>query len=1330
MKKSNIKNKNDGLEKEARMHSTRYWKLRTFLLLCVISVTSLCAIMALIYGQTTTTIVVDSVSDVKIGETAWVNITAENLSTDVGAIGFNITYDPSVLRLSSESPNITRGTGEDLSSTSNWGNGWIKISDMSSPASPTAPVLCRIKLESVANDGSTSFINLSVMEDGFIDEIGNPISYTTKNGTFTTLDEVPPAITFDVSEGAKIAGPDISVNATLYDLSGINASSIAVKINDSSITDYSLITNATTTIVNIHPTISGLPAAKKITVSASDNSSQHNQASNSVNVTVVKSGFTIVHPVSDAIINEPRPEIKVYYTQVNTSTIKMLLNGSQVAPTIDDTNKTVTYTPDFDLPDKSHTVKVEGNSSLTGELVSKEWNFTVDTTPPEILYFSVSDSDGDGDGFNESGEELTIAWNISDTHFDYIVVNDSTHNVTKYLSNSSINNWSSVYGNQEVTFKAVDKAGNSNETTFHVYNNYVAYVTTTKSLSFGGIDLNKTAVMDLMNLSVSRVEFFGGRQIAAPTVSSINRTFITGGTLPLDTTVVVDNNANATITNTYDSLTVYNPGTNLNFTITAPSVNRANVVLVQANSSRVDEFIDGKPLNLTTFKDLLTDIKDNKTEYVGDVYFFGPQGYAKIRIKADGTFEKKGTGGAITVYTNNITKTLEVNEVNLSQGFSAPYLANNPINLSSGEYELVAFSMDEERVGLVATMPLIVVNSTETGTVSPTSKTVQKGQSLSVSFTDADHTAAILVRNVAYGIDVELNVSADNLYIGRLDFTSAGAASQTSKKLSYTRDGKTYNLSVSFPEGYAAVGVSSGNSTSINTSSLVPDDYILYTFSEKDMKLEAIGRHDITIIPPSLTIFNVTIRTTSHSADISWETNKNATCSIDYGKTPTYGMHKAVPTNLRSHSITLENLDAGVTYYYKIHAVNTINASDIFDYLGNFTTNSTHTELIVNQTNISINATETADIEIQANLSTNTNGSVNITVSQNATNVNASAIAVAGEGVVKYYSIDVSQSIQNNLSYAIIKLYYTIGELDKNGDGDADDVGDIDESKLKLYWYDAGNDTWKELRTGLDLSSIGGPIVYELTLNTADAKGYAGYFLYNTSHFSVYGLGGTIISAAPTPTPYYRAPRGGAAVAPRINVPVDPTTGVATSTTTLTVDGATLTIPEGTIVKDAEGNPLSTSITMLYTPATAERIGAIAAYDFGPGGTTFSPPIDLVVAYDPADIPAGYSESDLVIKMYDGTAWIDLPTTVDTVAHTATAKVSHFTIFALFAAPPVAPPPTPTPTPSPTIPAVTPTPTPTPPVVPPKIPWALIIGIVIAVLVIGVVAYYFYTKKT
>jgi len=220
------------------------------------------------------------------------------------------------------------------------------------------------------------------------------------------------------------------------------------------------------------------------------------------------------------------------------------------------------------------------------------------------------------------------------------------------------------------------------------------------------------------------------------------------------------------------------------------------------------------------------------------------------------------------------------------------------------------------------------------------------------------------------------------------------------------------------------------------------------------------------------------------------------------------------------------------------------------------------------------------------------------------------------------------------------------------------------------------------------------------------------------------------LKPTPTPTPTYRRGGGGAApAAPVMNVPVDPTTGAVTETTTLTVEKATLTIPAGIIVKDAAGNPLATSITTMHTPSTAKTVGAIAAYDCGPSGTTFEPAIDLAIEYDPAEIPAGFSESDLVVKMYDSTAkaWIDLDTTVDTVAHTATAKVAHFTIFALFAAPPVAPPPVITPTAVPTaVPTATPTPTPLPEK--PK-PWGLIIGIIVAVIIVGAAAYYFYTKK-
>lgn len=214
-----------------------------------------------------------------------------------------------------------------------------------------------------------------------------------------------------------------------------------------------------------------------------------------------------------------------------------------------------------------------------------------------------------------------------------------------------------------------------------------------------------------------------------------------------------------------------------------------------------------------------------------------------------------------------------------------------------------------------------------------------------------------------------------------------------------------------------------------------------------------------------------------------------------------------------------------------------------------------------------------------------------------------------------------------------------------------------------------------------------------------------------------------------TPPRYYRGGgSGGGVAAPKMNVPVDPTTGAVTSTTTLTAAGATLTIQEGTKVEDAEGNILSTPIFALHAPTTAESVGAIAAYEFGPSGMTFEPAIDLVIPYDPADLPEGFSESDLVIRMWDSTtsAWIDLDTTVDTTAHTATAKVSHFSIFALFVAAPVAPPVTPTPvvTPSPT---VTPTsmPTPTPIKEFPLIP---IVAIVVAAILVSL-AYAMRRKK-
>lgn len=137
-----------------------------------------------------------------------------------------------------------------------------------------------------------------------------------------------------------------------------------------------------------------------------------------------------------------------------------------------------------------------------------------------------------------------------------------------------------------------------------------------------------------------------------------------------------------------------------------------------------------------------------------------------------------------------------------------------------------------------------------------------------------------------------------------------------------------------------------------------------------------------------------------------------------------------------------------------------------------------------------------------------------------------------------------------------------------------------------------------------------------------------------------------------------------------------------------------LEIPKGTTVLTAEGKPLQEITAEKAPPETlppapgSNIIGS--PYKFGPDGANFDPEIALTIQYDPGSIPNGIAEEDLVIAYYDvGTKrWVELPTTVDKATHTASAKVRHFTMFAVQAP---APTPTPIPTSSP-VPTATPTP--------------------------------------
>ena len=111
----------------------------------------------------------------------------------------------------------------------------------------------------------------------------------------------------------------------------------------------------------------------------------------------------------------------------------------------------------------------------------------------------------------------------------------------------------------------------------------------------------------------------------------------------------------------------------------------------------------------------------------------------------------------------------------------------------------------------------------------------------------------------------------------------------------------------------------------------------------------------------------------------------------------------------------------------------------------------------------------------------------------------------------------------------------------------------------------------------------------------------------------------------------------------------------------VTIPGGTTCLLNGKPITELAANP----ITPPSPPPGDAVIGL--AYDLKPNGAVFSPPITLTFEYDPASLPAGTSESSLTIAWYDEStgSWVILDSVVDPVTHTITAKVSHFSTFAL-----------------------------------------------------------------
>ena len=119
-----------------------------------------------------------------------------------------------------------------------------------------------------------------------------------------------------------------------------------------------------------------------------------------------------------------------------------------------------------------------------------------------------------------------------------------------------------------------------------------------------------------------------------------------------------------------------------------------------------------------------------------------------------------------------------------------------------------------------------------------------------------------------------------------------------------------------------------------------------------------------------------------------------------------------------------------------------------------------------------------------------------------------------------------------------------------------------------------------------------------------------------------------------------------------------------------------IVVPEGTIVLDKDGEPLTgleliINETPLPPPPEANIVGL--TYDLGPDGTSFDRTITITCSYDPYEIPLEVAEEELFIAYCDEDVgeWLVLPSVVEMVNNTVTTLVDHLSTFTIMAPVPI-----------------------------------------------------------
>jgi hypothetical protein len=90
-------------------------------------------------------------------------------------------------------------------------------------------------------------------------------------------------------------------------------------------------------------------------------------------------------------------------------------------------------------------------------------------------------------------------------------------------------------------------------------------------------------------------------------------------------------------------------------------------------------------------------------------------------------------------------------------------------------------------------------------------------------------------------------------------------------------------------------------------------------------------------------------------------------------------------------------------------------------------------------------------------------------------------------------------------------------------------------------------------------------------------------------------------------------------------------------------------------------NQTDITVETIENPVDDDSIIMFSCFEFGPDGTTFNTPVDLIIRYDEDNLPEGVNESDVKIYVLNDTKWEVIEDSFANQAmHWSVASVSHF----------------------------------------------------------------------